>query len=86
MPNAYNGANGHSLLEVKNVVVQMIDGNGYYIASADCEYGTYVWDRTHDATLPLKEGDVISLWGKVDVYYGLEELASILRVRRESPR
>ena len=65
VPNAYNGAYGHSLLLVKNVVVQVVahDGSGYYIASADCSYGTYVYDRTHGASLAA--GDVISLVGKV---------------------
>ena len=87
MPNAYNGAYGHSQLLVENVVVQMIAQDGsYYIASADCDYGTYVYDKTHGASLSLAPGDVISLWGKAYVYYGLDELDSVIRVRRERER
>ena len=82
MPNAYNGVSGHSLLMVKDVVVQEIVENGYLIASTDCNYFTYVYDpRTYGAS--LEAGDVIDLVGKMYVYYGLDELASVTGVRRE---
>ena len=80
VPNAYDGESGHSLLMVKNVVVQMIAVHGYYIASADCKYFTYVYDRTYGAS--LEAGDVIDLVGQMYVYYGLDELASVSWVRR----
>ena len=83
MPNAYNGVSGHSLLMVKDVVVQEIVENGYLIASTDCNYFTYVYDRTYGASLALAAGDVIDLVGKMYVYYGLDELASVTGVRRE---
>ena len=85
MPNAYNGDSGHSLLLVQDVVVQMIAEGGYYIASADCKYFTYVYDRTYGASLSLEAGDVISLVGQMYVYYGLDELTSVSWVRRQSP-
>ena len=81
MPNAYNGVSGHSFLSIHNVVVQMIAEDGYYIASDDCKYGTYVFDRTHGAT--LERGHVISLKAKTYVYYGLNELDAVIWVRRE---
>ena len=81
MPNAYNGESGHTVLLVQNVIVQMIAEGGYYIASADCNYFTYVYDRTYGAS--LEAGDVIDLVGKMYVYYGLDELASVTGVRRE---
>ena len=66
---------------VKNVVVQMIAVHGYYIASADCKYFTYVYDRTYGAS--LEAGDVIDLVGQMYVYYGLDEVTSVSWVRRE---
>ena len=80
MPNAYDGESGHSLLMVKNVVVQMIAEGGYYIADLHCNYFTYVYDRTYGAS--LEAGDVIDLVGQMYVYYGLDELASVSWVRR----
>ena len=68
---------------VKDVVVQEIVENGYLIASTDCNYFTYVYDRTYGASLALAAGDVIDLVGKMYVYYGLDELASVTGVRRE---
>ena len=82
MPNAYNGDSGHSLLLVQDVVVQMIAEGGYYIASADCKYFTYVYDRTYGASLSLEVGDVISLVGQMYVYYGLDEII-VTAVRRD---
>ena len=81
MPNAYNGDSGHSLLLVQDVVVQMIAEGGYYIASYDCNYFTYVYDRTYGASL-LEEGDAISLVGQMYVYYGLDEII-VTAVRRD---
>ena len=81
MPNAYNGVSGHSVLMVKNVVVQEIVEGGYLIASTDCNYFIYVYDRTYGAY--LEAGDVIDLMGQMYVYYGLDELASVSWVRRE---
>lgn len=84
MPNAYNGKSGHTVLLVQNVVVQMVAEGGYYIASDDCNYFTYVYDpRTYGAS--LEEGDVIDLVGKMYVYFGLDELTSVTWVRRKSP-
>ena len=86
MPNAYNGVSGHLVLMVKNVVVQEIVEGGYLIASTDCNYFIYVYDRTYRASLRLEEGDVIDLVGQMYVYYGLDELASVTWVRRERER
>jgi hypothetical protein len=80
VPNAYNGVSG-SLLLVENVVVQMIAEGGYYIASTDCDYFTYVNDRTYDGA-SLEVGDVISLVGQMYVYYGLDEII-VTAVRRD---
>ena len=82
MPNTYNGDSGHSLLLVQDVVVQMIAEGGYYIASTDCNYSTYVYDRTYGASLSLEAGDVISLVGQMYVYYGLDEII-VTAVRRD---
>ena len=83
MPNMYSGRSGHTLLQLSNVVVQRIDpdGNGFYLASHDCEYGLYNWAWGVGSTLSV--GDVVTAIAKVYVYYGMEELASFIDVRKD---
>ncbi len=86
MPNMYDGTSGHTIVQVSNVLVQHIDpdGNGFYLASQDCEHGLYNWAWGYGSQIAV--GDIVTVVAKVYVYYGMEELANYISLRKTGER